>query len=322
MRTDPQAQAVLLLTVQLPKAAAGDPRPLSATEWGRFALWLKERKLAPEALLAGDPAALLADSAGATDPAVTGERLRTLLGRGAALALALERWQRAGLWVLIRSDTQYPERLKKRLKTDAPAVLFGCGNRDLLQQGGIAVVGSRDAGEDDLAFTARLAGQVAAQGASIVSGGARGVDEAAMLGALEAGGTVVGVLADSLLRSATSAKYRKGLMGNHLALVSPFNPEAGFDVGNAMARNRSIYCLADAAVVIAAGREKGGTWNGAIETLRHGWVPLWIKSSRDAGSGNAELVRRGARWLPPGEPEVAALTQPAPAGGSPHQPIP
>jgi predicted Rossmann fold nucleotide-binding protein DprA/Smf involved in DNA uptake len=304
VRTDPQAQAVLLLTVQLPKAAAGDPRPLSTTEWGRFALWLRERRLAPEALLGGDPAALLDD---AVDPAVTGERLRALLGRGAALGLALERWQRAGLWVLIRSDAQYPERLKKRLKTDAPAVLFGCGNRDLLQQGGIAVVGSRDAGDDDLAFTARLAGQVTAQGASIVSGGARGVDETAMLAALEAGGTVIGVLADSLLRSATSAKYRRGLMGNALALVSPFHPEAPFDTGNAMARNRVIYCLADAAVVIASSRDKGGTWHGAVETLRHGWVPVWIKPSPDEGSGNTELVRRGGRWLPPGDEGLRGL---------------
>jgi predicted Rossmann fold nucleotide-binding protein DprA/Smf involved in DNA uptake len=312
MRTDAQAQAVLLLTTHLPKAAArgvGAPRPLSAAEWGRFALGLKERGLAPEALLAGDPAALLA---GWGDQAVTGDRIRALLARGAVLALALERWQRAGLWVLIRSDPEHPERLKRLLKTESPPVLFGCGDRGLLQRGGIAVVGSRDAGEDDLAFTTHLAGRIAAQGASLVSGGARGVDEAALLGALAAGGTAVGVLADSLLRTATSAKYRKGLMGNGLVLVSPFQPEAGFDAGNAMARNRYVYCLADAAVVIASGREQGGTWNGAVENLRHGWTPLWIKPSQDTGSGNAELVRRGARWLPPGDPELAALAQPGP----------
>ena len=56
-----------------------------------------------------------------------------------------------------------------------------------------------------------------------------------MLGALESQGTAVGVLADSLLRAATSAKYRRGLMGKNLVLVSPFSPEAQFNVGNAMA---------------------------------------------------------------------------------------
>jgi predicted Rossmann fold nucleotide-binding protein DprA/Smf involved in DNA uptake len=312
MTTSPQTQAILLATAHLGKAAPGDPRPLTPAEWGRFALWLKHQGLLPEALLAGDPATVLA---GWEDPAVTPDRLKALLGRGAALALVMERWQRAGLWVLTRSDPAYPDRLKKHLKTDSPPVLFGCGHRALLNRGGIAVVGSRAASDDDLAFATRSAGQAAAKGATIVSGGARGIDEAAMLGALQAGGTAVGVLADSLLRAATSAKYRKGLMSNDLALISPFNPEAGFDVGNAMARNRYVYCLADAAIVVCSTRDKGGTWNGAVENLRHGWVPLWVQPSEESGSGNGELVRLGARRLPADGLDPAALA----AGHPPYR---
>jgi predicted Rossmann fold nucleotide-binding protein DprA/Smf involved in DNA uptake len=209
--------------------------------------------------------------------------------------------------VLTRSDSEYPERLKKRLKLEAPPVLYGCGNRNLLDGRGIAVVGSRDASDDDLSFAAQLGADAASRGFSIVSGGARGVDEAAMLGALEREGTVVGVLADSLLRSATSAKYRKHLMSNDLVLVSPFNPEAGFSVGNAMARNCYIYCLADAAVVVTAGRDKGGTWNGAIGNLRSRWVPLWVRWHPDPRSGNADLVRRGAKWLPDDRSDLSVL---------------
>ncbi|MDZ7926455.1 MAG: DNA-processing protein DprA [Agrobacterium sp.] len=162
----------------------------------------------------------------------------------------------------------------------------------------MAVVGSRDADDEDLAYTGRLGAEAAAQGYSLVSGGARGVDQSAMLGALESQGTAVGVLADSLLRSATSAKYRKHIMSGDLALISPFNPEAGFNVGHAMSRNRYIYCLADAAVVISSTRDKGGTWNGAIEDIRAGWVPLWVKPSSDRNSGNRELAQRGANWFP------------------------
>jgi predicted Rossmann fold nucleotide-binding protein DprA/Smf involved in DNA uptake len=81
-------------------------------------------------------------------------------------------------------------------------------------------------------------------------------------------------------------------------LISPFNPEAGFDVGNAMSRNKYIYCLADAAVVVSSIKNKGGTWNGAVENLRHKWVPLWVKSSSESSSGNAELIRQGGSWLP------------------------
>ncbi len=300
MSASPQTQAILLLTVAFMKRAPGDAEPLTPAEWGRFAVWLKDQEKSPESLLTSDdPMALLQ---GWSDPSVTPERLRHLLGRSGAMGLALEKWQRAGLWVMTRAEADYPVRLKKRLKIESPPVLFGCGDRGLLNRAGIAVVGSRAAGEKELGDASRLGAEIAAQGFSVVSGGARGVDEAVMLGALESQGTAAGVLADSLLRAATSAKYRKGLMGKTLVLVSPFNPEAAFDAGNAMARNKYIYCLADAGIVVAAGNE-----NGAIENLKHGWVPLWVKEHTDPDSGNAALVQQGARWLPAGDLEVSAL---------------
>jgi predicted Rossmann fold nucleotide-binding protein DprA/Smf involved in DNA uptake len=299
-----QTQAVLLLTAHLPKSGKGEPRPLSPSEWGRFALWLKDHTCGPESLLTDDPPGLLA---GWLDKTVSLHRIESLLGRGGALGLALEKWERAGLWVMTRSDPDYPDRFKKRLRADAPPFLFGSGNRKLLGDGGLAVVGSRDAEEGDLSFAATLGLETSSQGMPIVSGGARGIDEAAMLNALEHQGSAIGVLADSLLRAATSARYRKHLMVNNLVLVSPFNPEAGFDVGNAMARNRYIYCLADAAIVVSSTRDKGGTWTGAIENLKEGWVPLWVKPGCEQGSGNAELVRRGARWLPEGTQDFSTL---------------
>lgn len=300
-----QTQAVLLLTAYFSRPAKDKLRPLSPMEWGRFARWLKEQKIAPEMLLRNDPARLLA---GWTDRTVTLERIHELLNRAGALGLAVEKWQRAGLWILIRADADYPSRLKKHLQTDSPPVLFGCGNRQLLDQGGIAIIGSRHASSEDLAFTTDLGADVALQGLSVISGGARGVDETAMLGALRREGTVVGVLADNLLRAAVSAKFRPSLLDGNLTLISPFNPEAGFDVGNAMARNKYIYCLADAAVVIAADKEQGGTWSGAVENLRHGWAPLWIKSHPDPASGNAELIRRGGRWLPEAPCDLVTLS--------------
>jgi len=217
------------------------------------------------------------------------------LARGHAMALALEKWSRAGIWVLTRSDAAYPNRLKTRLKTGAPPVLFGCGNADLLNCGGVAVVGSRNAEADDLQFTKELGKKTVNEGFPIVSGGARGVDEVAMLAAIVAGGTVVGVLADSLLRAVTSSKWRQGLMDNNLVLVSPFYPEAGFNTGNAMGRNKYIYCLADTAVIVHSG-SKGGTWNGALENLSKNWVPLWVKPTRDKAAGNAGIVQKGAHW--------------------------
>ena len=295
MHSDTRTQATMLLTATLGRSDRSGAKPLSIREWARFAVWLKDHELEPASLLKCDLPSVLS---GWADGSITVLRLEELLGRGGALGLALERWQRAGLWVMTRSDPEYPRRLKERLGQESPPVLYGCGDKALLNRGGIAVVGSRDASEDDLAFTERLGSDAAGQGVAIVSGGARGVDQRAMLGTLENEGVAVGVLADSLLRSATSAKYRKHVASGRLVLISPFNPEARFNVGNAMTRNRYVYCLSDAAVVISSKTGKGGTWSGAIEDLEVGWVPLWVKRSPDVGSGNPELVARGARWLP------------------------
>lgn len=289
----PTAQATLLLTCYFSKASTASIKPLTNTEWGRFAVWLKDKSITPADLLIAEPKVLLQ---GWYDKRISAERIIELLDRGHSLALAMEKWHRAGLWVVTRSDPEYPRYLKQRLKIDSPPVLFGCGNKTLLNAGGLAVIGSRNASGSDLAFTDQVGTKAASEGIAIISGGARGVDEAAMLGAAKQGGVVIGVMADSLLKASTSSKWRKGLMGGNVVLVSPFYPEAGFSAGNAMARNKYIYCLADSSLVIHSGK-KGGTLNGAEENLKKSWVPLWVKQTTDKDAANSALVTKGGRWL-------------------------
>ena len=293
MSTPPRTQAVLLLTSHLSKPKKDSFRPLTPREWGRFSKWLKDSLLVPEDLLSGNVSEKLS---GWSDEKISIDRLESLISRGASLSIAMEKWLRAGLWVLTRSDPDYPNFLKDRLRLDAPALLFGSGNRSLLKGGGLAVVGSRKISEDDLNFS-KILGQFTAQdGHTIVSGGAKGVDETAMLGALEVEGTVIGVLADSLLRASLSAKYREHLVANNLVLVSPFYPEAGFNVGNAMQRNKYIYCLSNAAFVVQSGTS-GGTWNGAMENIKKNWVPIWVRKSDAPSLGNEQIVQKGGNWV-------------------------
>ena len=293
MSTPPRTQAVLLLTSHLSKPKKDSFRPLTPREWGRFSKWLKDSLLVPEDLLSGNVSEKLS---GWSDEKISIDRLESLISRGASLSIAMEKWLRAGLWVLTRSDPDYPNFLKDRLRLDAPALLFGSGNRSLLKGGGLAVVGSRKISEDDLNFS-KILGQFTAQdGHTIVSGGAKGVDETAMLGALEVEGTVIGVLADSLLRASLSAKYRVHLVSKNLVLVSPFYPEAGFNVGNAMQRNKYIYCLSNAAFVVQSGTS-GGTWNGAMENIKKNWVPIWVRKSDAPSLGNEQIVQKGGNWV-------------------------
>jgi predicted Rossmann fold nucleotide-binding protein DprA/Smf involved in DNA uptake len=226
-------------------------------------------------------------------------RLDTLLGRGFLLSQAVERWNARAIWVVSRADATYPRRLKARLKEDAPPLLYGCGDVALLEKGGLAVIGSRHV-DDALISYAENVGRLSAEAhRSIVSGGAKGIDRAAMQGALLAGGDVAGVLADSLEKAVLSRDNREPLMDGRLVLISPYDPAAGFNVGHAMQRNKLIYALADAALVVTADFEKGGTWAGAIEQLgRLHFVPVFVRNDANAGKGNSALLNRGGKPWP------------------------
>ena len=292
MQTE-NTQAVLLLTCYFSKPRKDEVKPLSVAEYARFAEWLHGNRFLPSSLFSD-----FDDIFGKwKDPkkTITGERVKALLDRGMAMSLALDKWQKAGIWLLTRSDNAYPARLKKRLGIMSPPVIFGVGNRNLLESGGLAVVGSRGIGEDDSQFTQSIGTQAAKEGINIVSGGARGVDETVMLAALDAGGMATGILADSLLKAALAGKWRRHLQADNLVLISTYYPEAGFNAGNAMGRNKYIYCLSDQALVVRSDKDKGGTWSGAKENLNKGWVPLLVKPSEV--DGNSALLQMGGQSL-------------------------
>jgi len=72
MNLSPTAQATLLLTSYFSKSQVDAEKPLTNTEWGRFALWLKNKGITPADLLSGQPSELLI---GWYDNKITIERL-------------------------------------------------------------------------------------------------------------------------------------------------------------------------------------------------------------------------------------------------------
>lgn len=292
----------MLLTSNFSTPSLEKAKPLTVAEWARFAKFMKFKSRTPGDLLENEYSSLFE---GFNDKSITFERIDSLMKRGTAMAFALEKWSRADIWVISRADEEYPNKLKNKLGHNSPPVLYGCGNKALLNSECIGVVGSRAVSEQDLTFTRSLGERISRKGLSLVSGGAKGVDQAAMLAALDAEGTVLGVLADSLLSTCCSQKYNQHLANNNLLLISPFFPEARFNVGLAMQRNKYIYCFSDATVVIHSGNPEfsknsrgGGTWSGAIENLKKTWVPLWVKRTDDKKAGNALIVKQGGQWLP------------------------
>ncbi len=287
-------KAILLLTAPLLLGGgkrADSVKPLSVSEYDRLARRLHECSRQPADLLSPGAGAILHESL----PGFDNERISQLLERGFLLSQTIDHWQTRAIWVVSRADPDYPERFKRRLGGSAPPVLYGCGDATLLVNGGLAVVGSRNADSELMEYAESIGHSAAVAQCTVISGGARGIDYAAMHGALAEWGTVVGVLADGLEKAAMERGNRDVLMDSRLALISPYDPKAGFNVGNAMQRNKLVYALADAGLVIESDYNKGGTWAGAVEQLdRLSLVPIYVRSKGDISNGLRALEKRGA----------------------------
>ncbi len=293
----PNTQAILLLTApMIAGRGTSSSELLSPGEYKRLARHLREIQRQPADLVSPDAADLLR----ACQPVIDEARLQRLLRRGFLLSQVIERWQARAIWVVSRADAEYyPRRLKACLREDAPAVLYGCGDMGLLESGGLAVVGSRHVDGSLIDYTMAVGRLAARAKRTLVSGGAKGIDQAAMRGALEAGGKVIGVLGDSLEKTTMNREHRNLLLDGQLVLISPYDPSARFNVGNAMQRNKLIYALADASLVVSSDLNKGGTWAGAIEQLdKLKFVPVYVRSTGESSAGLDALRNKGALAWP------------------------
>jgi len=298
-------RAVLLLCSTLGLSEDG-VAPYTLTEWNQLAKHIHHSPFERPAALLGRSPAEIAETLGVASQ--EGERVARLLERGARVALELENLYSRGIWAVTRVDPQYPAKLRDNLKHQSPPVLFGTGQIELLRLAGVAVVGSRNIDEVGTGFARQIGSRCAAAGVAVVSGGARGTDRLAMEAAIDAGGTAFGVLADSLERTIHQPDLRQLLLDARLLLITPYAPTAGFSVGAAMGRNKIIYGLADFAVVVSSDFQEGGTWAGAVEALKAGWCPVFVRSGPHVPRGNRELVKHFAGTL--SESELSAMKDP------------
>ena len=306
------AKAILLLCAPLERETPY--RPLTDTQYHHLAVWLHRNGRSPRDLFSMEPEAVAAYM----EP----ERFSYLLGRGVQLGLAMERWAGQGIWFLCRSDNEYPRRYKLLAK-DAPAILFGTGNKVFLNHGGLAVVGSRNIDQTGAFFAESVALRCAREHITVISGGAKGTDSISMNAALKAHGHVIGVLADQLHKASLKKDYRDSLADGNLLLLSPYAPDTPWRAWQAMQRNKLIYALADYALVVSSGiGEKSGTWAGATEELKRKGT-VFVRMDNTVPEGNKDLINKGAIPWPALE-ETERLTEKLPeavaSGGEKHIP--
>lgn len=193
------------------------------------------------------------------------------------------------------TSPDYPPMMKKNLKrTYAPPLIYVKGNKQLLKESIIAIVGSRNANEISLCFADNVAKTAAQNSKVVVSGFAKGVDKQALDSTLTYQGKSIIVLPQGIMTFGTGfKKHYKEIANGSVLVLSTFQPKAPWGVELAMARNPIIYGLAES-IYVAESDSKGGTWSGVIDGLkkeREIFVRVPLPSEKNA---NTQLIQHGA----------------------------
>ena len=227
----------------------------------------------------------------------TASRVVGLLARATAMAFELERLDQSGIATLTPFDDSYPQRLRTNLRNKAPAILHAAGALELLDEGGVGVVGSRNVSDEGARVAKALGRQAASLDVPLISGAARGVDQLAMNAAFTAGGNVIGVPAHALSRTLRSPDVRRAIYEDRTVICTPYAPNSPFSVGKAMGRNKLIYALSDVTVAVAADQGSGGTWSGSTEAMKGRYCRVAVWRGPGEGPGNEALEDMGATPL-------------------------
>ena len=203
--------------------------------------------------------------------------------------------QRRDADILTIQDAGYPNRLRNIY--DPPCLLYVRGRLPAFDdEASIAVVGTRDCTPYGISSAEKLGYGLAAGGAVVVSGLARGVDSAALRGALRAGGTVTAVLGNGLdVVYPPENRYLYEDVAAAGALVSEYPPGTSPEARHFPVRNRIMSGLCVATLVVEAPARSGAliTAGTALEQGRDVFaVPGPIDAPASVGCNR--LIRDGA----------------------------
>lgn len=210
-------------------------------------------------------------------------------------AFLAETMQNEGYEIIPITSGYYSPTLKTNLKaTASPPVLYIKGNKQILFERSIAIVGSRNAADVSLQFTDNIAKLASREFKVIVSGFAKGVDKQALDSALKYKGQSIIVLPQGIMTFGLGYKnYYRQIVDGDLLVLSVFQPQAPWQSSLAMARNTIIYGLADE-IYVAESSDSGGTWSGVIDGLRKGRSIFIRRPEPGEKNANTLLIQKGA----------------------------
>ena len=281
------AFATMLLTVSLSPNRAEYVRPLSTPEYRRISQRAGASSVGRLGGLLG------VDISGVMQllavPEEEAYRIFTLLNRGVQLSYALEAFEQKGIQAFTCFDNGYPQKLKSRMEAGAPPSLFFAGNRALFDRPAISVIGVsgiKTTPEVRQSIEAIVLG-AKELGFPVIAGGELGVSRVAEGLILEHGGKLIVAVAGGLQEHALEETVAKLLADGRAALLSVEHPESLFTIPHAIARNKIIFALSQAAFVFNTDGKRGET--DALKNRLCNWI-----YAHTGCPANRALVSRGA----------------------------
>lgn len=257
---------------------------------GAVRLALLERFPSPEDLFFADSGEILLTEG------ITREQAALLENKNLSEAdRILGECEKQNLRILTMQDADYPNRLRNIY--EPPCLLYVRGTLPAVDdEAAVAVVGTRTATPYGLQCAEKLGGGLAAGGALVVTGMARGIDSAAAQGALRAGGKVIGVLGGGVdVIYPPENRYLYEDVAASGALISEYPPGTEPMGKHFPVRNRILsgLCLA---TVVAEAPEKSGALITAETALEQGRDVYAVPGPIDApmSRGCNRLIQEGA----------------------------
>ncbi|WP_176786799.1 DNA-processing protein DprA [Microbacterium sp. cf332] len=207
-----------------------------------------------------------------------------------AISTEIEGWRASGIRVMFSSSPDYPESLRNVY--DYPLVLFGTGTR-AADECTVAVVGSRNASPRAVQMASELSATLAAQGVTIASGLARGIDTAAHEAALRVGGRTVAVLGHGAgqIYPRENAPLLERIRTRGGEILTQFWPGSPPTKQTFPMRNVTMSGLSGITIIVEAA-EASGTRHQAQAAVHHGHHVLLHESVASGTSWGRDMVSR------------------------------
>ena len=210
----------------------------------------------------------------------------------------LEYMQKNDIEMLTIYDKEYPKKLKEIY--DPPAVLYIKGNKEILKEKAIAMVGCRFCTKYGEFAAKNIAYNLSLNNINIISGLAKGIDTYSHIGCLKGNAKTIAVVGSGLDRvyPEENRKLFDKIINDGGAIVSEYIIGTKPLAQNFPKRNRIISALSEGVVVVEA-RQKSGTLitvDFALEQGRELYVvPGNINSANSYGTN--ELIKQGAKVI-------------------------